>query len=143
MTTASTRTRDKRTEARTGPGPLYPRNGKRPHTIQGTCIDTRTGLHEDPLTASSGRPSDERVTGSDQPQSSHVLYGTSGGSHPSHDIGVHISSLVSSMCVRAKDHLRTPSGGLPEPLRSTTRPVRQRSGLAVTEDWRPGRRRAI
>ena len=25
------RTRDSRTEARTGPGPLYPRNGKRPH----------------------------------------------------------------------------------------------------------------
>ena len=27
-------------EARTGPGPLCPRNGKRPHTIQGTCDDT-------------------------------------------------------------------------------------------------------
>ena len=32
--------------------------------------------------------------------------------------------------------------GLPEPLRPTRRPVRQRSGLAVTEEWRPGRRRA-
>ena len=33
-------------------------------------------------------------------------------------------------------------GGLSEPLRPTSRPVRQRSGLAVTEEWRPGRRRA-
>ena len=40
VTPASTRTRDSRTEARTGPGPLYPRNGKRPHTIQRTCDDT-------------------------------------------------------------------------------------------------------
>ena len=40
MTPASTRTRDRRTEARTGPGPLCPRSGKRPHTIQATCDDT-------------------------------------------------------------------------------------------------------
>ena len=63
MTPASTRTRDRTTEARTGPGPLCPSNGKRPHTIQGTCDDTSAGPHEDPLTASSGRPSDERATG--------------------------------------------------------------------------------
>ena len=37
----------------------------------------RAGSHEDPLTASSGRPLRER------PQSSHVLYGTSGESYPS------------------------------------------------------------
>ena len=43
------------------PGPLYPRYGKRPLAIQRTC-DTSAGPHEDPLTASSGRPS-ERVTG--------------------------------------------------------------------------------
>ena len=57
------RTWDRSTEARTGPGPLYPRNGKRPPTIQRACDDTSTGPHEDPLTASSGRPSDEGVTG--------------------------------------------------------------------------------
>ena len=47
----------------TAPVLCTPRNGKRPHTIQGTCDDISTGPHEDPLTASSGRPSDERVTG--------------------------------------------------------------------------------
>ena len=41
----------------------------------------------------------------------------------------------SSLCLRAKDHLRTPGGGLPEVLRPTARPVRQRSGLAATEEW--------
>ena len=40
VTPASTRTRDRWTEARTGPAPLCPRNGKRPHTFQGTCDDT-------------------------------------------------------------------------------------------------------
>ena len=40
VTPASVRTRDRRTEARTGPGPLCPRNGKRPPTIQRTCDDT-------------------------------------------------------------------------------------------------------
>ena len=40
MTPASTRTRDRWTEARTGPCPLCPRSGKRPPTIQGTCDDT-------------------------------------------------------------------------------------------------------
>ena len=45
------------------PVPLCPRNGKRPRTVQGTCDDTSTGPHEDPLTASSGRPSDEGATG--------------------------------------------------------------------------------
>ena len=59
MTPASTRTRDRWTEARTGPGPLCPRNGRRPHTIQRARDDTSTGPHEDPLTASSGWPSDE------------------------------------------------------------------------------------
>ena len=34
------RTWDRTTEARTGPGELYPRNGKRPPTIQRTCDDT-------------------------------------------------------------------------------------------------------
>ena len=35
-----------------------------------------------------------------------------------------------------------PGGGLPEVLRPTERPVRQRSGLAATDEWRAGRRRA-
>ena len=42
---------------------------------------------------------------------------------------------VSSMYLRAKDHLRTPGGGLPEVLRPTARPVRQHSGPAATEEW--------
>ena len=43
MTPASTRTRGRTTEARTGPGALCPRNGKRPPTIQRTCDDTSAG----------------------------------------------------------------------------------------------------
>ena len=37
--------------------------------------------------------------------------------------------------------LRAAGGGLPEPLRPTESPGRQRSGLAATKKWRPGRRR--
>ena len=59
VTPASTRTRDRRTEAQQTALVLC----QRPCTIQGTCDDTSTGPHEDPLTVSSGRPSDERVTG--------------------------------------------------------------------------------
>ena len=43
---------------------------------------------------------------------------------------------------RKQDLLSALGGGLSEPLRPKRRPVRQRSGLAVTEEWRPGRRRA-
>ena len=47
------------------------------------------------------------------------------------------------MCLRATDHLEdTKVAVSPSLLRPTVRPVRQRSGLAVTEEWRPGRRRA-
>ena len=56
--------------------------------------------------AGDGTP--RRVPGSDQPQSSHVLYGTSEGFIllvPTRFTEVHISSPVSSMCLRAKDHL--------------------------------------
>ena len=71
----SMRTRDRRTEARTGPSPLCSRNG-RPHPgFPGCDLTTSTlATHE---TASSGRPSERggdgtprRVPGSDQPQSS-------------------------------------------------------------------------
>ena len=41
-----------------------------------------------------------------------------------------------------KDHLRTPGCGLPEVLRPTESPDMQRSRLATTKEWRPGRRRA-
>ena len=63
MTPASSRTRARTTEARTGTRPLCPRKGKRPPTIQKACDDTSAGPQKDPLTASSGRPSDERATG--------------------------------------------------------------------------------
>ena len=86
MTPASTRTRDSRTEARTGPGPLYTRNGKRPHTIQRTCDDTATWPPRRPADGQQraalrrgGDGTPRRVPGSDHPQSSHVLYGTSDG----------------------------------------------------------------
>ena len=125
MTPASTRTWDRWTQALV---PCTPAKASDHTQSREHAMTQQAGPHEDPLTASSGRPSNE--PGSDQPQSSHVLYGTN-GVVPTRDIEVHISSPFSSMCLRAKDHLRTPGGGLPEPLRPTTRPVRQRRGLAV------------
>ena len=122
------------------------------HTLSRELATTqRAGPHEDPLTASSGRPSDEgggrdEVPGSDQPQSSHVLCGTS-GVFVLWCLRVSPKSTSAQQCPacasRQKDHLRTPGGSLSEPLRLTERPVRQRSGLAATEEWRPGRRRAV
>ena len=56
---------------------------------------------------------------------------------------IHISSPVPSMSLRAKDHLEgTKVVVFPSLCAPQERPVRQRSGLAVTEEWRPGRRRA-
>ena len=53
---------------------------------------------------------------------------------------VHFSSPVSSMCLRAKDHLEdTKVAVFP---RYCAPQDRQHSGLAATEEWRPGRRRA-
>ena len=83
----------------------------------------RAGPHEDPLTASSGWPSDE-VPESHQPHAFH---------RSPHQ-------LTPRCCMQ--DLLPALGGGLPDVLRPTERPVRQRSGLAATEDWRPGRRRA-
>ena len=113
MTPASTRTPDRWTEARTGPGPLYPRNGKRPHTIQRTCDDTATWPPRRPADGQQraalrreGDGTPRRFPGSDHPQSSHVLYGASEGFIllvPTRFTEVHISSPVSSMCLRAKD----------------------------------------
>ena len=141
MTPASTRTRDNRTEARTGPGPLHPRNGKRPHTIQRTCDDTASWPPRRPADGQqrAGPPREgdgtpRRVPGSDQPQSSHVLYGTSEGFIllvPTRFTEVHISSPVSSMCLRAKDHFEgTKVAVFPKPLRPTRKTSRaaQRTG---------------
>ena len=88
-----------------------------------------------------------RVPGSDQPQSSHVLYGASEGFIlllPTRFTEVHISSPVPSLCLRAKDHLEgTKVAVFPRDCAPNTQsPDRQRSGLAATEEWRPGRRRA-
>ena len=56
---------------------------------------------------------------------------------------VRISSPVSSMSLRAKDHLEgTKVAVFPSLCAAQESPVRQRSGLAVTKEWRPGRRRA-
>ena len=102
----------------------------------------QAGPHEDGLTGSSGRPPTrgwrDEVPGSDQPQSSHVLYGTRGGfilwclRVTSESTSAH---QCPSLCLRAKDHLRTPGGGLPEILRPARRPVRQRIGLVATAEW--------
>ena len=150
MTPASTRTRDRRTEARTGPGPLCPRNGKRPHTIQGTCDDTASWLPRRPAdgqqralrregdgTRSRGLISPSRRTFSTTPAGGLIPL------VPTRFTEVHISSPVSSMCLQAKDHL----GGTKVAVfwslcAPQERPGRQRSGLAVTEERRPGRRRA-
>ena len=56
---------------------------------------------------------------------------------PTRDIGRPHQSPVYEACGQ-KTNLRTPGGGLPEELRPTRRPVWQRSGLAATEEWRPG-----
>ena len=75
----------------------------------------RAGPHEDPLTASSGRPSEERVTGHQEGSRgliipSRRMFSTA----PVRGLSswcltrfteVHISSPVSSMSLRAKDHL--------------------------------------
>ena len=105
---ASTRTRDRRTEARTGPGPLCPRNGKRPPTIQGTCDDTaswpprrpaRGPLREGDGTQSRGLISPSRRMFSSAPKERLIPL------VPTRFTGIHVSSPVSSMCLRAKDHL--------------------------------------
>ena len=152
MTPASTRTRDRWTEARTGPGHLYPRNGKRPHAVQGTCATTqRAGPHEDPLTASSGGPP-KKVTGHQE--------GSRGLISPSRRM---FSTApvrgLSSWCLRVSPksasaqqcpacafgqkttlrapRWRSPRGTAPNRM---SRPAAQR--LAATEEWRPGRRPA-
>ena len=57
------RTWDRTTEARTGPGPLYSRNGKRPPTIQRTCDDTASWPPRRPADGQQRAALRERVTG--------------------------------------------------------------------------------
>ena len=149
MTHASTRTRDRKTEARTGPRSSVPPQWQATTHCPGSLRrHLRLAPTKTPLTA--GRPSDERVPGRGPRVCSAPVIACS----LRHQRGVlslwcrRVAPKSASahqcprMCLRAKDHLRTPCGGLPEPLRPTTRPVLQRSGLAVTEEWRLGRRRA-
>ena len=113
MTPASTRTRDRWTEARTGPGPLCPRNGRRPHTIQGTCDDTANWPPQRPADGQQRAALRERVTGHQEGSrgltSPSRVENTSEGCIllvPTRFTEVHISSTVSSMSLRAKDHLK-------------------------------------
>ena len=74
------------------------------------------------------------VPGSDHPQSSHVLYGTSGCLIPlvlARFTEVHISSPVSSMCLRAKDNFEGTKGAV---FPSLCAPQEVQSGSAA--DWR-------
>ena len=86
------------------------------HTLSREHATTqRAGPHEDPLTASSGRPSEERVTGHQEGSRgliipSRRMYSTAPVRGfillvPTRFTEIHISSPVSSMCLRAKDHL--------------------------------------
>ena len=109
MTPASTRTRDRWTEARTGPGPLYPRNGRRPHAVQGTCDDTASWPPQRPADGQQRAALRERVTGHQE--------GSRGLINPSRRMfstapvrgyppGAYaFRSPVPSMSLRAKDHL--------------------------------------
>ena len=75
-----------------------------------------------------------RSPGSDQPQSSHVLYGASEGSIllvPTRFTEFHISSPVPSMSLRAKDHLEDTKVAVFPSLRA---PQDDQSGSAA--DWR-------
>ena len=134
------------TEARTGPGPLYPRNGKRPPTIQRTCDDTATWPPRRPADGQQRAALRERVTGHQE--------GSRGLINPSRRM---FSTApvrgVSSWCLRVspkstsaqqcpacacgqKTILRAPrwrsSRGTAQKKKS--RPAAQR--LAATEEWR-------
>ena len=152
MTPASTRTRDSRTEAQTGPGPLYTRNGKRPHTIQRTCDDTASWPPRRPADGQQRAALRERVTGHQE--------GPRGLISPSRRmcstapvrglsswcLRVSLKSTSAQQCPACacgqKTTLRAPrwrSSRGTAPNRKS-RPAAQR--LAATEEWRPGRRRA-
>ena len=123
------------------------------HTLSRELATTqRAGPHKDPLTASSGRPSEERVTRHQE--------GSRGLISPSRRM---FSTApvrgLSSWCLRVSPkstsahqcpalafgqktilrapRWRSPRGTAPN---KKSRPAAQR--LAATEEWRPGRRRA-
>ena len=150
MTPASTRTRDRWTEARTGPGPLYTRNGRRPHTIQGTCDDTASWPPRRPAddqqwvalrregdgTRSRGLISSSRRMFSTAPVRGLSLWCLRV------TFEVHSSSQCPACACGQKTTLRAPrwrSSRGTAPHRKS-RPAAQR--LAATKVWRPGRRRA-
>ena len=127
MTPASTRTRDRWTEARTGPCPFYPAMASDHALSRELATTQRAGSHEDPLTASSGRPSERgpsRRTFSTAPAEGLIPL------VPTRDIGVHISSPVSSKCLRAKDPLEGTKVAVFPSLCAPQRPDRaaQRTG---------------
>ena len=152
VTLLRARTWDRTTEARTGPGPLYPRNGKRPPTIQRTCDDTASWPPRRPADGQQRAALRERVTGHQE--------GSRGLINPSRRMfSTAPVRRLSSWCLRVspestsaqqcpayacgqKTILRAPRWRSPRgtaPKRKS-RPAAQR--LAATEEWRPGRRRA-
>ena len=136
MTPASTRTRDRWTEARRGPGPVYTRNGKRPHTIQRTCDDT----------ASWPAALRERVTGHQEGSRgliipSRRMYSTA----PVRGLScwcprVSLKSTSAHQCPACACGQKTTLSSRGTAPNRKSRPAAQR--LAATEEWRPGRRRA-
>ena len=152
MTPASTRTRDRWTEARTGPGPLYPRNGKRPPTIQRTCDDTANWPPRRPADGQQRAALRERVTGHQEGSRglispSRCMYSTAPlRGLSSWCLRVSLKFTSAQQCPAyacgQKTTLRAPRwrssrGTAPK---TKSRPAAQR--LAATEEWRPGRRRA-
>ena len=150
VTPAPSENLGQRTEARTGPGPLYPCNGKRPPTIQRTCDDTASWPPQRPA---DGQQRAALRRGGDGTRSRGLI-------NPSRRM---FSTApvrgLSSWCLRVslnftsahqcpacafgqKTTLRAPrwrSSRGTAPNRKS-RPAAQR--LAATEVWRPGRRRA-
>ena len=141
VTPASTRTRDRWNEARTGPSHLCPRNGRRPHTFQGTCDDTASWPPQRPADGQQRAALRERVTGHQE--------GSRGLISPSRRM---FSTApvrgLSSWCLRVspkstsahqcpacafgqKTTLRAPRWRSPRGTAPTESPDRQRSG------WRP------
>ena len=145
MTPASTRTRDRWTEARTGPGLLCPRNGKRPHTNQGTCD---AGPHEVLLTASSGRPSEDGTKSRGLISPCRHMFSVAPAEGliplvPTRDIEVHVSSLVSTLVPAGKrppEDTRWRSSRASAPHNKTSRAADWRSPKSgdQEDDGRPG-----
>ena len=109
VTPASTRTQDRRTEAR--------------QTAPVLCTPAMESDHTQSRELATTLP---LPPGCDQPQSSHVLHGTSGGLIL-WCLRVTPKSTSAHPWCRKQDLLSALGGGLPEVLRPTRRPSRQRS----------------